>query len=79
VRAVALLTSASDEKSSGGETRTLNLAGAQDEGSYQHPLEQCQRDADVALPSMTAHEANVPTNRVPIAPDAPHISRASLI
>ena len=28
-----------DEKCSGGETRTLNLAGALEQGEYQHPLE----------------------------------------
>jgi hypothetical protein len=33
------LTSENEEKYSGGETRTHNLAGAQDEDSEQHQLE----------------------------------------
>jgi hypothetical protein len=33
------LTSANDEGCSGGETRTLNLAGPLEEDHYQHPLE----------------------------------------
>ena len=32
------LTSANDEECSGGETRTLNLAGSPEEDQYQHPL-----------------------------------------
>jgi hypothetical protein len=33
------LTSTIDEECSGGETRTLNLAGALEQDEYQHPLE----------------------------------------
>ncbi len=33
------VTSANDEESSGGETRTLNLAGPPEQDQYQHPLE----------------------------------------
>jgi hypothetical protein len=33
------LTSTNDEKCSGGETRTLNLAGPLEQDEYQHPLE----------------------------------------
>jgi hypothetical protein len=41
---------------SGGETRTLNLAGPPDEDSEQHQLEYAQLDGHMDLPWMTAHE-----------------------
>jgi hypothetical protein len=34
-----VLTSTNNEECSGGETRTLNLAGSLEEDEYQHPLE----------------------------------------
>jgi hypothetical protein len=39
VVALPALTSGNDEECSGGETRTLNLAGPLEEDQYQHPLE----------------------------------------
>jgi hypothetical protein len=39
VVALPPLTGGNDEECSGGETRTLNLAGAPEETEYQHPVE----------------------------------------
>jgi hypothetical protein len=41
------LTSANDDESSGGETRTLNLAAPQEPKPYQYPSENSQEDEGI--------------------------------
>ena len=60
-------TSENEEKCSGGETRTHNLADDPDEDPEQHQLEQSQLDRHWFIPLLTASDRTCPMLRARVA------------